>query len=53
MDINSIVKLYKKQEINAHQAFELLQKNNLLAEALMQLLVSLHDEREAFNSLSE
>lgn len=53
MDINNIVKLYKKQEISAHQAFDLLQENNLLAEALMQLLVSLHDEKEAFNSLSE
>ncbi|MCP1454524.1 hypothetical protein J3D49_002078 [Pseudomonas kilonensis] len=53
MDINIIVSLYKKQEISAQQAFELLQENNLLPEALMQLLVNLHDEREAFNSLSQ
>jgi hypothetical protein len=53
MDINIIVSLYKKQEISAQQAFELLQENNLLPEALMQLLVNLHDEREALNSLSQ
>lgn len=51
MNINNIVDLYKKQKINAKDAFDLINKNDLLPEAFMQLLVELSESRGAFDSL--